>query len=159
MKTSGQVVVFRFPQTDQSAGKLRPALLVSRVPGPFDDWLVCMITSQLRHQVDGFDEVVRTDDEDFGTSGLKSESLIRIGRVAVVDGSVIVGAIGEVSPESRTNQAQNGGVGARRGNCLRGRAFWLCNKRLQADRARESALNTPLPYHSPCPPAGCWRGG
>ena len=97
MKTSGQVVVFRFPQTDQSGGKLRSALLVSRVPGPFDDWLVCMITSQLRHEVVGLDEVVRTDNDDFGTSSLKSESLIRIGRVAVVDGSILLGAIGEVS--------------------------------------------------------------
>lgn len=97
MKTSGQVVVFRFPQTNQSEGKLRPALLVSRVPGPFDDWLVCMITSQLRHRVDSFDEVVRADDDDFGASGLKSESLIRVGRVAVVDGSLLLGAIGEIS--------------------------------------------------------------
>ena len=91
MKTPGQVVVFRFPETDQSEGKLRPALLVSPVPGPFDDWLVCMITSQLRHQVEGFDEVVRTSDDDFGSSGLKTESLIRIGRLAVVNGSVLLG--------------------------------------------------------------------
>ncbi|MEX2399264.1 MAG: type II toxin-antitoxin system PemK/MazF family toxin [Rhodothermales bacterium] len=97
MKSPGQVVVFRFPQTDQSEGKLRPALLISSVPGPFDDWLVCMITSQLRHLVEGFDEVIGPNDGDFGDSGLKAKSLIRIGRLAVVDGSVLLGAIGEIS--------------------------------------------------------------
>lgn len=99
MKTPGQVVVFRFPETDQSEGKLRPALLVSPIPGRFDDWLVCMITSQLRHKVEGFDEVVGPSDDDFVNSGLKTESLIRVGRLATVDSSVLLGAIGEISAE------------------------------------------------------------
>lgn len=51
-----------------------------------------------RHQVEGFDEVVRASDVDFGDSGLKTESLIRIGRLAVVDGSILLGAIGQLSP-------------------------------------------------------------
>jgi hypothetical protein len=33
----GQVVLFRFPQTDQSPAKLRPALVLRRLRGPFDD--------------------------------------------------------------------------------------------------------------------------
>ena len=97
MKKPGQVVLFRFPQTDLAEGKLRPALLVSSVPGPFDDWLICMVTSQRRHEVKGFDEVVRPGDDDFVDSGLKAESLIRIGRLAVVDGSILLGAIGHLS--------------------------------------------------------------
>jgi hypothetical protein len=43
----GQIVLFAFPQTDQTVGKLRPALVLRRVPGPHDDWLLCMISSQL----------------------------------------------------------------------------------------------------------------
>lgn len=97
MKTPGQVVLFRFPQTDLVEGKLRPALLISSVPGPFDDWLICMITSQLRHEVEGFDETIRPTDDDFAESGLKTESLIRLGRLAVVNGSVLLGAIGQLS--------------------------------------------------------------
>lgn len=38
----GQIVLFRFPQTDQTEGKLRPALVLRRLPGKFDDWLICM---------------------------------------------------------------------------------------------------------------------
>ena len=59
MIAEGQTVLFRFPQTDQQEGKLRPALVIRRVPGQYDDWLVCMITSHLEHVIAGFDEVVR----------------------------------------------------------------------------------------------------
>ena len=44
MKEAGQVIVFRFPQTDLEEGKLRPALLLGKLPGNYDDWLICMIS-------------------------------------------------------------------------------------------------------------------
>ena len=37
-----QIVLFTFPQTNQTEGKMRPALVVQSLPGPHDDWLVCM---------------------------------------------------------------------------------------------------------------------
>jgi len=99
MIREGQVVLFRFPQTDRAAGKLRPALVLRRLPGPHGDWLVCMISSQLKQQVEDFDEVVRENAPDFVGSGLKTASVIRVGRVAVVEASVLLGAIGEIAPE------------------------------------------------------------
>ncbi len=47
MKRAGQVIVFRFPQTDLVRGKLRPALILGKLPSQYDDWLVCMISTQL----------------------------------------------------------------------------------------------------------------
>jgi|SRR5687767_1098112 len=99
MKEAGQVVVFRFPQADLGEGKLRPALLLGRLPGSYDDWLICMISSQTRQYVQGFDEIVQEDDNDFGESGLKVTSVIRVGRLAVVSGEILIGAIGQVSSE------------------------------------------------------------
>lgn len=99
MKRAGQVVLFRFPHTDLAAGKLRPALLLGIVPGPYDDWLVCMISSQIRQHVEGFDEVGVEGDEDFVGSGLKRPSVVRLGRLAVVEGAMIEGAIGEIGSE------------------------------------------------------------
>jgi mRNA interferase MazF len=52
---------------------------VSLLPGEHDDWLVSMISSQRRHVVPDFDEVVRPEDSDFAASGLRVESLIRVG--------------------------------------------------------------------------------
>jgi mRNA interferase MazF len=95
----GQVVLFRFPYTDLQGGKLRPTLLVAKVPGRFDDWLACAISTQLQQQVPDFDEVIREGDDDYAQSNLKSESLIRIGRLGVLEGSIFEGAIGEISTE------------------------------------------------------------
>lgn len=58
-----------------------------------------MVSSQTRHEVPGFDEGVRGDDPDFGPSGLKVPSVLRIGRLAVIDGRVLLGAIGDVGPD------------------------------------------------------------
>ena len=97
MKKAGQVVVFKFPQTDLEDGKLRPALLLGNLPGEYDDWLICMISSQTRHYLAEFDEIVQTSDSDFADSGLKVTSVIRVGRLAVVSGDILLGAIGQVS--------------------------------------------------------------
>jgi len=70
MKQAGQIVLFRFPHTDLEEGKLRPALLLGQLPGEYDDWLICMISSQIRHYLPDFDEIVREDDSDFTSSGL-----------------------------------------------------------------------------------------
>ncbi len=99
MKQAGQIVLFRFPQTDLEQGKLRPALLLGKLPGEYDDWLICMISSQIRHYVPGFDEVVQETDTDFAESGLKLTSVIRIGRLAVVEGEILLGAIGQIASE------------------------------------------------------------
>jgi mRNA interferase MazF len=99
MKRAGQIVLFKFTQTDLVQGKLRPALLVGKLPGQFDDWLICMISSQTQHYIQEFDELIRLDDLDFAKSGLKVTSVIRVGRLAVVNGEALLGAIGEIDSE------------------------------------------------------------
>lgn len=106
-KTSGkhlydsgrQVVLFRFPQTDQSPGKLRPALVLRKLPGPYDDWLICMISSQLSQQISNFDELIQEQDGDFRNTGLKVPSVARISRLAVVERAALSGSIGTVADE------------------------------------------------------------
>ena len=58
-----------------------------------------MISSQIRHAISDFDEIVREDDNDFADSGLKASSLIRVGRLAVVDGEILLGAIGQIATD------------------------------------------------------------
>ncbi len=97
VRKSGQLVLFKFPQTDLVAGKLRPALLLAALPSGRNDWLVCMISSQITQAVDGVDEVITTIDTDFAHSGLKTSSVIRLTRLAVVSDSIFLGDIGEIS--------------------------------------------------------------
>lgn len=99
MIQEGQIVVFAFPQTNQPGGKLRPALVLRRCPGTHDDWLICMISSQLRHAIAGTDEVIREADSDFARTGLKLVSVIRTTRLAVVAADVLQGRIGAIPDE------------------------------------------------------------
>ncbi len=97
MQRAGQVVLFRFPHADLREGKLRPGLLLGKLPGEHGDWLMCMISSQVRHYIPEFDEIVHEEDLDFSTSGLKVASVIRVGRLAVVGGDVLLGVVGEIA--------------------------------------------------------------
>ncbi|MDD1745311.1 MAG: type II toxin-antitoxin system PemK/MazF family toxin [Candidatus Methanoperedens sp.] len=99
MIQEGQIVLFKFPQTDQISGKLRPALIIRETPGSYGDWLICMISSQLSQQIPGFDEIIREEDVDFSQSGLKISSVIRISRLAVVNRKVLLGSIGNIDSE------------------------------------------------------------
>lgn len=106
MRKAGQIVLFEFPQADLQAGKLRPALMLRELPGTYEDWLICMISSQLRKAVPGFDEVIEVGDHDFVLSGLKTTSVIRLSRIAVIEGAMLAGSIGEISDE-RLNRLRN----------------------------------------------------
>jgi mRNA interferase MazF len=96
---SGQIALFKFPQTDLAPGKLRPALLLAPLPSGRGDWLVCMISSQLAQAVAGVDDIITQTDADFAVSGLKTASVIRLTRLAVVADSVFLGLLGEISAD------------------------------------------------------------
>ncbi len=46
---------------------------------PYGDFLVCAVSTQLRQEVSGFDDVIAPSGLDFSTSGLKAASVIRLG--------------------------------------------------------------------------------
>jgi len=99
MIQEGQITLLKFPQTDQTLGKLRPALVLRKIPGPYDDWLICMVSSQLSQELPEFDVVVYKNDPDFEQSGLKTSSIIRVFRLAVVNKDILLGSIGNISGE------------------------------------------------------------
>ena len=93
----GDVVVVPMPQADGMV-KNRPAIILREMP-PFRDVLVCGVSTQLRQAAKEFDEVISPTDADFAASGLKEESLIRLGFLVVVPRNKIAGSIGSISPE------------------------------------------------------------
>lgn len=94
---SGQIVLFNFPKIHQQQMKLRPALLIAKFPAIYDDWLICMISSNLNQYTKNFDEIIDQSSKDFIQSGLKTDSVIRVSRLAVVEGKLLKGAIGQIS--------------------------------------------------------------
>jgi len=92
----GDVVIVAMPQANGSV-KNRPTIILRGMP-PFQDMLVCGVSSQLRQEVKDFDEIISPTDSDFTASGLVGKSLIRLGFLTVVPQSQIVGVIGSISP-------------------------------------------------------------
>jgi mRNA interferase MazF len=93
----GDVALAILPQVDQRA-KSRPVVVLRQMPLR-RDVLVCGISTQLRQEIDGFDEVISPADLDFKGSGLLSASLIRLGFLAVLPRRSIAGSIGTISRE------------------------------------------------------------
>ncbi len=90
----GDVVLTPLLQADGQV-KNRPAIILRAMP-PYGDLLVCGVSAQLHHEVAGFDDPIRPTDADFAASGLKAASLIRLGFLAVLPESSLLGAIGSI---------------------------------------------------------------
>jgi mRNA interferase MazF len=99
MKCAGQIVLTPFPYTDLSGSKLRPVLLLRQASSRYDDWLVCMVSSQLQQAEAGFDEIIALKDTDFSATGLKVTSVLRLSRLTVIDGALLIGSIGAIQDD------------------------------------------------------------
>lgn len=94
----GSVVRISLPQSD---GKLRsrPALLLKKV-APFNDWLLCSISSKFHNEVKGLDIIIDSSHPDFSSSHLKFPGLIRIANLFTIPENRIEGKIGFISNET-----------------------------------------------------------
>lgn len=88
----GAIVLARFPFTDLSGDKRRPALVVSRDNDRRTDVVVCFITSVARSGPDTA-PIAPTP----GT-GLKVPSVVRFDKLATLDRSVVSGKLGDAPP-------------------------------------------------------------
>ncbi len=89
----GTIVLVRFPFTDLSGDKRRPALVVSRDNDRRTDLIVCFITSVPRSGPDM--AAIEATPE----SGLKVSSVVRFDKIATLDASVVSGKLGEAPAE------------------------------------------------------------
>lgn len=84
----GTIVLTRFPFTDLSGDKRRPALVISRDNDRRSDLVVCFITSVPRSGPD-MAPIAAT-----AGTGLKVPSVIRFDKLSTLDRSVIAGKLG-----------------------------------------------------------------
>lgn len=93
----GDIVVAALRQADGSS-KARPALCWKRMP-PFQDVLVCGVSTRLQHMVTGFEELITPGDPDFPATGLRASSIFRLGYLAVLSHGQLTGRIGNISSQ------------------------------------------------------------
>jgi mRNA interferase MazF len=93
----GDICLTKLGQADGSE-KLRPTLLLSRLPG-YGDWLVCGISSQVHKISDNWDVFLKEGDPIFLKTGLKKSSIVRLSFLATAPSNTIAGKIGSLPIE------------------------------------------------------------
>lgn len=95
MHKKGKIVLIPFPFTDLSASKVRPAVIVSFFSHG-EDIVVAFISSS-KKGIQKTDIILNSQDKDFSKTGLKTDSVIKTGKLATLDKKIILGEIGEIS--------------------------------------------------------------
>jgi len=95
----GSVVLVPFPFTDFSAEKLRPAIVLYEND---DDAVVAFISSKRPSVMIPTGIPVLRSQQDFSATGLKTDSVIRLDKIATIIRTRIAGRIGELPPEMRS---------------------------------------------------------
>ena len=85
----GSIILIPFPFTDLKGSKIRPAVVLYKNEL---DVMICFITSELKWKTE-YDIPVSPSEN----NGLKVTSLIRTGKIATIDSTLILGELGELS--------------------------------------------------------------
>ena len=94
----GDVLLVRFPFTDLSAQKRRPALVIGRPSG--DDLVLAFVTSNITVIDAQAEHLLRPDDPEFRRTGLKTASLVRLNRIATLHRSLVQRRLGHIGPQT-----------------------------------------------------------
>jgi mRNA interferase MazF len=99
MLKRGDILLARFPFTDQTGTKVRPVLILAEVPGPHRDFLVMFVSSQLKQAIARIDVILDMAHPAFPRTGLKTASVFKVAKVASLSEPLIVGPIGQLDDE------------------------------------------------------------
>jgi mRNA interferase MazF len=90
----GLVVLLRFPFSDLSSSKLRPAVVLAHSGGV--DWVLCQVTSNPY----GDPSAVALTSASFAAGGLNRESFARPGKLFTASETIVVRVAGSLTPEA-----------------------------------------------------------
>ena len=85
---AGQVVIVRFPFSNLTASKLRPAVVLAEAGR--DDWILCQITSQPY----GDTRAIRLEVGDVSHGSLRLTSFARPGKLFTAHASLVTSQVG-----------------------------------------------------------------
>ena len=91
--TAGAVVLVRFPFSDLSQTKLRPAVVLADAGR--GDWILCQVTSKPYGDV----RAVPLDDSSFATGSLRLASHARPGKLFTANRDLMVTQVGTLKPD------------------------------------------------------------
>jgi mRNA interferase MazF len=90
----GTIVLVRFPFTDFSSIKRRPAIIISKENENKKDVIAAFISSVIPESISSFDIMLQQNDCDFCDTGLHKNSVVRLDKIMTIDKDLITGEIG-----------------------------------------------------------------
>jgi mRNA interferase MazF len=94
------IVLVRFPYTDLSGSKVRPAVIVNadKYLAEADDVLCAFISSVLPDPIFHSDVIISSTHPDFRKTGLKRSSVLRTHKLVLLDRELVYSKLGDLSP-------------------------------------------------------------
>jgi len=102
---AGDISLVTIPQ--DASGKRRPVLLLKQLPNKYNDFLICAISTQIHQYIPNFDLQLDSGDADFVSTGLSSNSIVRLSSLAVISTEKLPGKIGHLPPEKINKLLKN----------------------------------------------------
>jgi mRNA interferase MazF len=100
----GDVILTVFPFTDLSSSKVRPATIVGRPEG--DDLVLAFLSSQTSVGHTRSSYLLHPSDADFGRTGLRRPSLVRLNKLATLHRVLVQRRLGHIGPRADAAIAQ-----------------------------------------------------
>lgn len=94
----GTIVLARFPFTDLSASKRRPALVLTSNNPESPDVILAFISSVIPDNLRIADLFLDSKDQNFHSTGLRKSSIIKLDKLATLDKELISGEMGALHP-------------------------------------------------------------
>lgn len=93
------IVLTRFPFTDLSSSKRRPAVVLTKIKDTDSDVVVAFISSVIPTDLKPSDHVLNPPEKYFKQTGLLKASVFKMDKLATLDSAIFSGEIGEVPDE------------------------------------------------------------
>jgi len=93
------IVLTKFPFTDLSSTKRRPAVIISKVTDSEPDVIVSFISSVIPENPKETDYILETTHKDFNSTGLKKTSVFKMDKLATLEKSIFTGELGTISDD------------------------------------------------------------
>ena len=99
MIDSGDIILIRFPFTDLSQTKVRPALVITRTKDKYKDLVICAISSVVPEEVGERELLISKTEKWFSQTGLRVNSVVKVDRLATLREIDVITRIGTCPPE------------------------------------------------------------
>ncbi|VEN74392.1 conserved hypothetical protein [Candidatus Desulfarcum epimagneticum] len=104
--TKYKIVLIPFPFDDLSGKKVRPAVCLTEPIGRYRHVVLAFITSKIPKKLLKTDIVIASGEEDFGLSGLRVSSTLRLHRMMTVSVDIVQRELGRL-PETKQKITQS----------------------------------------------------